>query len=146
MNSVVLSGRIASDISFRITKKGIGVANFILAVPNRAKKKNEDGTIPTDFPKMVAWGKIAEICRDYLIKGREIIIHGSIGTERYEVNNQKIFNTFVTVNMVEFTSYYNQSDNNEENSEKTTTASENEGEPQSENLSFNNISDEELPF
>lgn len=144
MNSVIISGRVASDINFRITKKGIGVANFLFAVPNRTKKRNEDGSVPTDFPKIVAWGKIGEICRDYLIKGRECIIHGTVTTERYEKNNKKFSDTFITAQVVEFSGYQKQiGDENEISTDKNTNA-----ETSSEEIKvpMNHIPDEELPF
>ena len=144
MNSVIVSGRVASDINFRITKKGIGVANFLFAVPNRTKKKNEDGSTPTDFPKIVAWGKIGEICRDYLIKGRECIIHGTITTERYEKDNQKFSNTFITAQVVEFSGYQKQMDNGSENLTDENIEAESSSEVNVPPM--NNISDEELPF
>ncbi|MBR3621916.1 MAG: single-stranded DNA-binding protein [Selenomonadaceae bacterium] len=140
MNSVILSGRVATEVNFRVTKKGKAVATFLLAVPNRMRKKNEDGSIPTDFPRIQAWGKIAEICRDYLIRGKECLIHGIISTNTYEKNNQKIYNIFVTANTVEFLGYQKQvnGDDNSSVSDDNEIISSEVGMPP--------ISDEELPF
>ena len=146
MNQVVISGRVATEIKYRLTKSGKDVANFLLAVPSRYKK-NKDGVVPTDFPKVVAWGKSAELCRDYLHKGRPCIIHGHVTTEVYEQDGQNIRSTYITAENVEFLGYRKQftdgapKEDNEENSSDV-------GMPELDDMrgSYKGIPDEEIPF
>lgn len=104
MNSIILSGRVATKVKFRLTKQGVAVANFTLAIPNY-KKKNSDGTPQTDFPRIQTWGRTAELCRDYLIVGKPCLIQGYLTTDTYEKNNQIIRTILVTANTVEFLGY-----------------------------------------
>ena len=77
MNIVILSGRVATDIDCRLTKDGKLVSHFNIAT-HTGFKKNKDGKIPAEFHRINAWGKIAENCRDFLVKGRQINIRGHL--------------------------------------------------------------------
>lgn len=140
MNSVILSGRVATEINFHVTTKGIAAANFLLAVPNRIRKRKEDGSYPTDFPRIQAWGKTAELCRDYLIRGKACMVQGTITTSTYEKDEKKIYDTLVTANTIEFIGYQKQiGDDN-------STDINADGEIISKDVGMPPLSDEELPF
>ena len=146
MNQVVIYGRVATEIKYRLTKSGKDVVNFLVAVPS-THKKNKDGVIPTDFPKVVAWGKKAEVCRDFLHKGRPCIIKGHITTEIYDKDGQTIRSTYITVEDVDFLGYRKQYANGtpkEDNEEVSADI----GLPELEDMrgSYNGIPDEEIPF
>lgn len=140
MNSVILSGRVATEVNFRVTAKGTATANFVLAVPNRIRKKKEDGSYPTDFPQIQAWGKTAELCRDYLIRGKACMIQGTITTGSYEKDDKKHYTTCVTAHTVEFIGYQKQVDDN------SNTDVNADGEILSKDVGMPPLSDEELPF
>ena len=81
MNKVVLIGRTTKSPELRYAPgTGTAVCRFTLAV-NRPYKKDE-----TDFINCVAFGKIAETIAQYVLKGRQVAITGSIRTGSYENN------------------------------------------------------------
>lgn len=90
MNQVVLIGRLTKDVETKvIPSTNTTVANFTLAV-NRdlAKSKVEElkaqGKPTADFIRIIAFGKTAEACADYLEKGRLVAIHGAIQTSTFK--------------------------------------------------------------
>ncbi|MEW6236117.1 MAG: single-stranded DNA-binding protein [Candidatus Omnitrophota bacterium] len=82
MNHIVLIGRLTADPEIRMTQSGIPVANFQLAVDRRFK--NANGERETDFIRIVAWRKLAELIRDYTHKGYLVAVDGSLQVRRYQ--------------------------------------------------------------
>ncbi len=124
MNIVILSGRVATDIDSRVTKDGRLVSHFNIATPT-GFKRNKDGKIPAEFHRINAWGKIAENCRDYLVKGRQINIRGHLINNTYtNKNGQKIRTEEVTADKVEFIDLprSNSNNNKEPNENISSTA------------------------
>jgi len=81
-NKVFLIGNLVRDPELRYTSSGIPVAHFTLAV-NRIKKKGSEGEEgvagqDVDFLNVVAWRRLAEICGEYLKKGRPAAIEGRL--------------------------------------------------------------------
>ena len=102
MNIVILSGRVATDIDSRVTKDGRLVSHFNIATPT-GFKRNKDGKIPAEFHRINAWGKIAENCRDYLVKGRQLNIRGHLSNNTYTTADGKHLKfSEVTADKVEF--------------------------------------------
>lgn len=107
MNKVVLIGRTTKSPELRYAPgTGTAVCRFTLVV-NRPYKKDE-----TDFIKCVAFGKIAETIAQYVLKGRQVAITGSIRTGSYENNaGNKIYTTDVVLDGFEFIGNSNSSNN-----------------------------------
>ncbi|MDA8178330.1 MAG: single-stranded DNA-binding protein [Deltaproteobacteria bacterium] len=82
-NLVVLMGNLTRDPEVRFTPSGVAVASFGLAVNNRYKK---DGNVVDEvsFFDVEAWQKTAELCGEYLAKGRPVLIQGRLKQERWE--------------------------------------------------------------
>ena len=100
LNKVQLIGRLGRDPETRFTPKGIKVTNFSVAVDRRWR--GSDGVVKedTDWFNVVAWGRLAEICQEYLSKGRLVYIEGRLQTDRYEVEGEtKYFTRVVARNM-----------------------------------------------
>ncbi|RDY27179.1 single-stranded DNA-binding protein [Romboutsia weinsteinii] len=86
MNNVTLVGRLTKDPELRyVGNTQSAVADFILAVDR--KWRGQDGTKKTDFIRVELWGKQAEICAQYLIKGRLIGIEGELRVDSYQTTN-----------------------------------------------------------
>ena len=109
MNNVVLIGRLTRDPELRyIPNSGAAVSTFTLAVDknlSRDKKQEmEARNQPTaDFIRIVAWGKTAELCANYLVKGRLVAIQGRIQTGSYDdKDGKKVYTTDIIANNVEF--------------------------------------------
>ena len=99
LNKVLLIGRLGGDPETKFVQTGMQVANFNLATT--ASWKDENGNIQsrTDWHKIVAWGKLAEICKDYLKKGSKVYIEGALQTRSYEdKDGQKRYITEIRVN------------------------------------------------
>ncbi|MBD7913105.1 MULTISPECIES: single-stranded DNA-binding protein [Clostridium] len=98
MNKVVLIGRLTKDPELRFAAgSGTAVSRFTVAV-NRQFKKDE-----TDFINCVAFGKTAETISQYLTKGRQIAVTGSIRTGSYDAQDgSKRYTTDVAVESFEF--------------------------------------------
>lgn len=100
MNKCILMGRLTRDPDVRDTQSGNVVARMKLAVDRRKKK---DGTQETDFPSLVAFGKTAEFCQNYLAKGKKILVEGRLQTGSYEKEDgTKVYTTDVIAENIEF--------------------------------------------
>ncbi|SHJ64980.1 single-strand DNA-binding protein [Clostridium amylolyticum] len=102
MNRVVLIGRLTKDPDLKyIAESGTPVSNFVLAV-NRQKRKDQEKP-EADFITCVAFGKTAETIAQYLTKGRQLAISGSIRTGSYEAQDgSKRYTTSVYIDSFDF--------------------------------------------
>ena len=99
MNSVVLMGRLTKDPDVRTSQNGVVSARFTLAVDRHSKTDPN----AADFPSCVAFGKTAEVVRDYLKKGVKIAIQGRIQTSSFKDEEGKdVYRTDVVVLGLEF--------------------------------------------
>ena len=98
MNKVVLIGRLTKDPELRYAQgNGTAVCRFTLAV-NRPFKKDE-----TDFINCISFGKAAETITQYMTKGRQLAVTGSIRTGSYDAQDgTKRYTTDVAVDGFEF--------------------------------------------
>jgi len=94
-NKIILIGRHTADPELRYTPSGKAVANFTLAVDR--PRPNAKGEREADFINIVAWQKLAEICSQYLTKGKLIAIDGRLQTRQYENNEGKKVKAFEVV-------------------------------------------------
>ncbi|GIW66205.1 MAG: single-stranded DNA-binding protein [Candidatus Parcubacteria bacterium] len=78
LNKVFLIGRLVQEVDFKITPNGTQVAFLNIATNRIYKDKNNQNVKETEFHKIIAWGKLAETCRNYLNKGRLILVEGRI--------------------------------------------------------------------
>lgn len=83
-NKVVLVGRVAVEPELRYTPSGKPVANFVIAVDRFRSSSQEERN--ADFITIVTWQKLAEICANYLNKGKLILIEGRLQTRSYQTN------------------------------------------------------------
>lgn len=81
-NKVFLIGRVCVVPELRYTPSGAAVANFLMAVDRKFSKNDE-----TDFIPVVAWRRLAEICNEYLTKGKLVSIEGRLQVRSYEDQN-----------------------------------------------------------
>jgi len=84
VNIVVLSGRVATDVSLNTLPSGSKVADFRLAVNERFKDKDGKTSDRTAFVTIKAWGRQAETCEKYLKKGRAVLIEGRLIMNEWE--------------------------------------------------------------
>lgn len=84
VNKVILVGNLGSDPQVRYTPGGQAVANFNIATSERFNNKNGEKEERTEWHRIVAWGKLAEICQQYLKKGKQVYIEGRLQTRQWE--------------------------------------------------------------
>ncbi len=83
LNRVQLIGNLGKDPDARFTPTGKKVVKFSLAVSNRWKKEGEVKEY-TEWVNIEAWGRLAEICHEYLRKGSLVYVEGRIKTDKYQ--------------------------------------------------------------
>ena len=83
INKVILVGRLGRDPELRYTPSGTAVANFSLATDERWSSNGETQS-RTEWHNIVVWSKLAEICNQYLTKGRLVFIEGRLQTRDWE--------------------------------------------------------------
>jgi single-strand DNA-binding protein len=84
LNRVQLIGRLGKDPEGRFTPNGKKVVHFSLAVGQRWKTKEGETKESTEWVNVEAWGRLGEICEQYLHKGSLIYLDGRLKTDRYE--------------------------------------------------------------
>ena len=83
INKVILIGRLGKDPEDRVTSGGTKVSNFSLAT-DQYRPGNGASPRSTEWHRIVAFGKAAELCSQYLSKGRLVYIEGSLQTRSWE--------------------------------------------------------------
>jgi len=84
INKVILIGRLGKDPEVKYTPSGTPVAKFSLATDETFKDRNGEQQRRTEWHNIVAWSKLAEICGEYLTKGKQVYIEGSIRSRQWE--------------------------------------------------------------
>ena len=100
LNRVQLIGRLGKDPETRFTPKGSKVCTFSVAVDRRWKSEGESKE-STDWFNVEAWGKLGEICQNYLGKGRLVFIEGRLQTDRYEADDEIRYFTKVVASQMQ---------------------------------------------
>ena len=94
VNKAILVGRLGRDPETRYTTGGQAVANFSVATDYSYKDRNGERQKKTEWHKIVAWRKLAEICQQYLKKGSLVYIEGRIETREWQdKEGQKRYST-----------------------------------------------------
>lgn len=100
LNLVQIIGRLGAAPEARFTGNGTQVANFNIAVNNRRKQANGDYAEETEWFRVVAWDKLAEIATEYLDKGSQVYIAGPLQQRKY-TDKDGIERTSVEINAKE---------------------------------------------
>jgi single-strand DNA-binding protein len=84
INKVILIGYLGKDPEVKYTPSGAPVAKFSLATDEVFKDRSGEQQRRTEWHNIVAWNKLAEICGEYLTKGKQVYIEGSIRSRQWE--------------------------------------------------------------
>lgn len=84
VNKVILIGRLGADPEVRYTPSGAPVANFRMATSETWNDKQGQRQEKTEWHRIVVWGKLAELCGEYLSKGRLVFIEGRLQTRQWD--------------------------------------------------------------
>ena len=94
VNKVILIGRLGADPDIRYSPNGVAVAKFNLASNDAVSVGEGKWEERTEWHRIVTFGRTAEFCGNYLAKGRQVFIEGSIRTNQWEdQQGQKRYST-----------------------------------------------------
>ncbi|GJQ34132.1 MAG: single-stranded DNA-binding protein [Anaerolineaceae bacterium] len=102
LNRVQLIGRLGRDPETKFTPTGKKVCHFSLAVTNRWKDKNGETRDSTEWMNIEAWGRLGEVCQEYLKKGSLVFVEGRLKTDKYEANDETKYFTKIVVQSLQF--------------------------------------------
>jgi single-strand DNA-binding protein len=89
INKVILVGNLGADPEMRYTADGTAVCKFRIATTERFKDRQGNMQERTEWHRVVAWRKLAEICGQYLSKGKQVYIEGKIQSNTWEQDGVK---------------------------------------------------------
>lgn len=104
VNKVMLLGNLTRDPELRYTPQGAAVCEFALALNrNYTNKQTGQRVEEVSFIDIVAWARTAELCAEYLKKGRQVFIEGRLTQDRWEAQDgRKMSKVRVTAENVQF--------------------------------------------
>ena len=103
VNKAIIVGNLGKDPEVRFTPGGQPVANFTIATNESWKDKNGQQQERTEWHRIVVWGKLAELCGEYLKKGRQAYVEGRIQTREWnDKEGKKNYTTEIVANTVQF--------------------------------------------
>ena len=102
VNKVILVGNLGKAPEIRYTPGGVAVANFTLATSENWTSKEGKKETKTEWHRIVAFGRLAEICGEYLNKGKQVYIEGKIQTRQWEdKDGNKRYTTEIVANTLQ---------------------------------------------
>jgi len=103
VNKVIILGRLGQEPELKYTPSGAAVCNFSLATSENWMDKSGQKQERTEWHRIVVWGKLAELCNQYLSKGRQAFIEGSLQTRSWDdKTGQKRYTTEINAKNVQF--------------------------------------------
>jgi single-strand DNA-binding protein len=101
INKAILVGRLGADPEVRYTPDGAMVTNFRIATDEQWKDKSGEKVQKTEWHRIVTFGKLAEICGRYLVKGKLVYLEGRIQTRAWEdkEGNKRSTTEIIAANM-----------------------------------------------
>jgi single-strand DNA-binding protein len=95
LNRVQLIGRLGRDPEGKFTPTGKKVVQFSVAISNRWKSKEGETKEYTEWVNVEVWGRLGEICQEYLKKGSLVFLEGRLKTDKYEDKGENRYFTKV---------------------------------------------------
>jgi len=104
VNKVILLGNLGKDPELSYLPSGQSVAKFSLATSRKYKDKSGELKDETEWHNIVAWGKLGELCHQYIKKGQSVFVEGRIQTRSWDdkQTGQKKYRTEIVAENVQF--------------------------------------------
>ncbi len=103
VNKVILVGRLGKDPELRMTSSQLAVASFSIATNERKKDQSGNWTDHTEWHNVVVFGKSAQNCSQYIKKGSQVFLEGSLRTRKWQDKEGKDrYTTEIIANTVQF--------------------------------------------
>jgi single-strand DNA-binding protein len=136
VNKAILIGRLGKDPEVRYTPDGTMVTTFRLATDEQWKDKNGEKVQKTEWHQIVTYRKLAEICGNYLVKGKLVFIEGRIQTRQWEdKDGVKRYTTEIVANDMKML-----------DSKGSAKADSSSPDSVNSNSAIGNLPDEDVPF
>ena len=87
LNRVQLIGNLTRDPELRYTPSGAAVCSFSIATNRSWTTDSGEKHDEADFHRIVAWNKLAELCSQFLVKGRKVYVEGRLSTRSYNASD-----------------------------------------------------------
>ena len=84
VNKAIIIGNLGGDVDVRYTQSGTAIANFNVATTEKWKDKDGQAQEKTEWHRVSAFARLAEVCGEYLGKGSKVYIEGRIQTRQWE--------------------------------------------------------------
>lgn len=84
VNKLIVLGHVGSDADLKFTPGGKPVANFSVAVNESFKNSNGDNVERVEWFRCVAWNGLAELCGQYVTRGKQLYLEGRLQTRKYD--------------------------------------------------------------
>lgn len=103
VNKVFILGNLGADPELRYTQAQMPVCTLRLATSERRKDSSGEWAEQTEWHSVVAWGKTAENCSQYLKKGRQVFVEGRLQTRKWQdQSGQDRYKTEIVANTIQF--------------------------------------------
>ena len=103
VNKVILIGNLGADPEVRYTQGGQAVCNFRIATSESWTDKSGAKQEKTEWHKIIAWGKLGEICGEHLRKGRQCYVEGRLQTSKWtDKEGAEHYKTEIVAGTVQF--------------------------------------------
>lgn len=103
LNKAMIIGRLGKDPEVRYTQGGQAVASFSVATDHKWTNKTGEKQEKTEWHRVKAWGKLAELAGEYLSKGRQVYVEGRIETSEYtDKDGVKKYSTEINAQEIQF--------------------------------------------
>lgn len=102
LNKAQLIGRLGQDPEVKYTPSGTAVCNFSVATSEKFTDKSGQKQERTEWHRVVVFSKLAELCGQYLSKGRQVYVEGRLQTRSWDKDGQKHYTTEINADKVIF--------------------------------------------
>lgn len=103
VNKSIILGTLGQDPEVKYTTSGEAVCNMSVATTERWTDKSGNRQEKTEWHRVVAWGKLGELCGEYLSKGRQVYLEGKLQTRQWEdKQGQNRYTTEINASTVQF--------------------------------------------
>jgi single-strand DNA-binding protein len=126
VNNVTLLGRLGKDVNLKQTLTGKPVCDFSIAT---SEKWTKDGQTQerTEWHNIEVYGRLAELCDQYISKGSMVYIEGKLRTNSWGEGDSKRYSTVIVANTVQFLDSKKTESNTQENINTEKTNNNNKG-------------------
>jgi single-strand DNA-binding protein len=105
INKVILIGNLGADPEMKYTASGTPMCTFRLATTEQYKDREGNQQERTEWHRVVTWSKLAEICGQYLSKGKQVYVEGSLRTRSWDdADGNKRYMTEINARDIQFLS------------------------------------------